>query len=84
MRDDLMDKIRHIGLRISYFRKMRSLTQADLAQRVHINKYYLSQIECGAGNKIISLPLLIEISEVLNIRVASLVNFDDLQEEGDP
>ena len=84
MRERHAEKIRHIGLRIAYFRKMRTLTQEDLAHQIHINKYYLSQIETGSCNKTISLPLLIDISEVLDIKLSSLVNLDDMNEVGDP
>ena len=60
-RGNYQAEIKYIGLRIAYFRKMRNLTQADLADKVHINKNYLSHIESGSANKIISLPLLIDL-----------------------
>ena len=63
-----MNQVRQIGLRIAYFRKMRKLTQAELANRVHMNKSYLSQIECGLEKKSLSLPLLISIADKLNIK----------------
>ena len=66
-----------IGLRIAYFRRVRNLTQAELADKVGINKNYLSHIECGNTNKAISLPLLIHIYRVLNVNLAVLVDLDD-------
>ena len=71
------DELQYIGLRISYFRKMQNMTQATLAEKVHISKNYLSHIESGASNKAVSLPLLIEISKALNIELSVLVNLDD-------
>ena len=74
---DCTKELRCIGLRIAYFRRVRNMTQAELAVRIGINKNYLSHIECGNTNKAISLPLLIRISKVLEIKLAVLVDLDD-------
>ena len=74
---DCTKELRCIGLRIAYFRRVRNMTQAELATRVNINKNYLSHIECGNANKSVSLPLLIRISKVLNVKLAVLVDLDD-------
>ena len=76
--DDCLLEIQYIGLRIAYFRKLRNLTQADLAEKVHINKNYLSHIESGSANKVLSLPLLIRISKALDVELALLVDLSDL------
>ena len=75
--DDCMKELQCIGLRIAYFRRVRNMTQADLAARIGINKNYLSHIECGKTNKAISPPLLILISKVLHVKLSVLVDFDD-------
>ena len=76
--DDCLREIQYIGLRIAYFRKLRNLTQADLAEKVSINKNYLSHIESGSANKVLSLPLLIRISKALDVELALLVDLSDL------
>ena len=76
--DDCLQEIQYIGLRIAYFRKLRTLTQADLAEKVSINKNYLSHIESGSANKVMSLPLLIRISKALDVELALLVDLSDL------
>ena len=76
--DDCLQEIQYIGLRIAYFRKLRNLTQADLAEKVSINKNYLSHIESGSANKVLSLPLLIRISKALDVELALLVDLSDL------
>ena len=76
--DDCLLEIQYIGLRIAYFRKLRNLTQADLASKVSINKNYLSHIESGSANKVLSLPLLIRISKALDVELALLVDLSDL------
>lgn len=79
MEDRHEEKIRLIGLRIAYFRKIKRLTQEELAHRVCINKNYLSRIECGLGQKTISLPLLFDLAEALGISLSLLVNCEDLE-----
>ena len=76
--DDCLAEIQYIGLRIAYFRKLRNLTQADLAEKVSINKNYLSHIESGSANKVLSLPLLIRIAKALDVELALLVDLSDL------
>ena len=76
--DDCLEEIQYIGLRIAYFRKLRNMTQADLADKVSINKNYLSHIESGSAHKVLSLPLLIRISKALDVELALLVDLSDL------
>ena len=79
-RSDFQAEVKYIGLRIAYFRKMQGMTQAELADKVHINKNYLSHIESGSANKVISLPLLINLSKALDIELSVLVDLNDLTE----
>ena len=80
-RDDCLEEIERIGLRVAYFRKVRNMTQAELAAKVSINKNYLSQIECGNANKALSLPLLIKISKALDVKLSVLVDLEDWDNE---
>ena len=77
-REDCRAELQCIGLRISYFRRLKNMTQMDLAERVHINKNYLSHIESGSANKAISLPLLIKISRALDVELAILLDLNDV------
>ena len=76
-RDDCRAELKYIGSRISQFRKLRNLTQAQLAAKVQINRNYLSHIESGSADKAISLPLLIEISKALDVELSILVDLND-------
>ena len=76
--DDCRKELKCIGLRIAYFRKLQNITQATLAEKLSINKKYLSHIESGSANKAMSLPLLIRISKALNIELALLTDISDL------
>lgn len=76
MKEDFRDEMRCIGMRIAGFRKLRKLTQEQLADKLNINKNYLSQIETASGNKNISLPMLIRISRALDVELALLTDID--------
>ena len=78
--DDCSAEIQYIGLRIAYFRKLRHLTQAEFANKISINKNYLSHIESGSTNKVLSLPLLIKIAKALDVELALLVDLSDLDD----
>ena len=67
------------GRFIASERAARGMTQRELAEKVGINKNYLSHIESGSTKKVISLPLLIRISKVLNIELALLVDIEDMK-----
>ena len=76
--EDCRAELQCIGLRIAYFRKLNTMTQADLAERLHINKHYLSHLESGSANKAVSLPLLIKISRALDVELSVLVDLGDM------
>ena len=80
--ESCLEEIRRIGLRIGYFRRVRNITQAEMAERLHINKNYLSHIECGAG-KSISLPMLIRVARELDVKLSVLVDLDDWFSDGE-
>ena len=80
--DDYRNELKCIGLRIAYFRKLKNITQAELAERLSINKNYLSHIESGSANKAVSLPLLIRISKALGVDLSLLTDLSDLSKNG--
>jgi len=76
--EDFQAEMKCIGMRIAGFRKLRNMTQAELADKLNINKNYLSQIETGSRNKTISLPMLIRISRALDVELALLTDIDGI------
>ena len=76
--EDFQAEMKCIGMRIAGFRKLRNMTQAELAEKLNINKNYLSQIETGSRNKTISLPMLIRISRTLDVELALLTDIDGI------
>lgn len=67
------EKIILIGLNISYYRRVRHLTQVELAEAVGISSNYLSQVE--RGYKSISLVKLLKIAEVLGVDEKDFFDF---------
>jgi transcriptional regulator with XRE-family HTH domain len=78
MKEDFTAELRCIGMRIAEFRKLRNMTQAELADKLNINKNYLSHIENASANKTVSLAMLIRISRALNVELALLTDIDGL------
>lgn len=67
------EKIIFIGLNISYYRRVRHLTQVELAEAVGISSNYLSQVE--RGYKSISLVKPLKIAEVLGVDEKNFFDF---------
>ncbi len=67
-----------IGIRISYYRKLRGYTQAQLAEKVDMSPGYLSQIEAPGMAVSISLDMLLSIAEALQIPPAKLLEAEDI------
>ena len=69
-----------IGLNIAYYRKLRNMTQRELAERVHISRTHISYIEAPNVPASASLETLMDIAEVLDVPVASLLSFDKMED----
>lgn len=65
-----------IGLNIAYYRKLKGLTQLQLAESVNISRTHMSNIEAPNMPTSISLETLFEIADVLEIPVANLLMFN--------
>ena len=68
---------KQIGNKVAYYRKMRNLTQDELADRVNISVSSISKLERGKYNNNIPLSMLIMIAEGLRIDVSMLLTFDE-------
>lgn len=78
MREKYREKYRLLGLRISYYRKLRGYTQEQLAELIGKSWSFLSQIEANNGAKLkgISLETLFSISEAPQVPVSRLFDQD--------
>ena len=66
-----------IGLNIAYYRKLRGLTQMQLAERVNISRTHMSNIEAPNSYTSISLEVLLSIASVLDIPAYKLLIFPE-------
>ena len=69
-----MNKFRIIGLNIAYYRKLRGLTQLQLAELVNVSRTHISNIEAPNMPTSISLEKLFDIADVLNIPPSYLLD----------
>lgn len=67
------ERYKNIGMKISKYRNQKGLTQEQLANEVGISYSYLTQIEAPNVVKRMSLEVLFDIADVLNIDVKNLL-----------
>lgn len=67
------NKYKEIGQNISKYRKMKHLTQEDLANEVGISYSYMTQIEAPNVIKKMSLEVLFDIADILEIDIKDLL-----------
>lgn len=72
-----MNEFRLLVLTIAYYRKLRGLTQAELAEATNLSRTHISNIEAPNGKTSISLNKLFDIAEVLEVPVKDLFDFRD-------
>ncbi|MCC8045470.1 MAG: helix-turn-helix transcriptional regulator [Clostridiales bacterium] len=66
---------RQLGLTIAYYRKMNGMTQLQLAEAINVSRTHLSNIEAPNMPTSVSLDLLFDISDVLEIPISKLFEF---------
>ena len=63
------DLYRVIGSNIKHYREQTKLTQVQLAEQAQISISYLSKIEAAGCNKSLSISVLNQIANVLNVEI---------------
>ncbi len=66
-----------IGLKIAYYRKLRGMTQEELAESCNLSAGYVSQLEGANCFFCPSIKTLFTFSRVLGVPVHKLVDIDD-------
>ena len=73
-----MDKktlLKKFGKNVKIERIKQDLTQEKLAEIMDVSQNYIANIECGKAN--MSLAIVLELANYLNIRIEKLLNFSD-------
>lgn len=66
-----------LGLKIAYYRKLRGLTQEQLAEKIEKSPAFIGHIEAPNISKAVSLDTLFDISNALDIPVYKFLMFDE-------
>lgn len=76
MQDEFREYYKLIGLRVAYFRKMKEMTQAQLAEKMGVDTSFIGQIEAVNIYKPISMDTLFRLSKALEQPPFKLLLFD--------
>ena len=74
-------QFRELGLTISYYRKLKGLTQLQLANAVGLSRTHISNIEAPRIKTSLSLEGLFDIADALDIQPRDLFNFREQQQQ---
>lgn len=76
MQEDFKDYYKQIGLKVAYYRKLKGLTQEQLAELMGVGTSFVGQIEAVNINKTISLHTLFRISKTLDVPPHKFLEFE--------
>lgn len=77
MKAEYKSEYQQIGLKISYYRKRRGLTQEQLAERLEKSPAFIGHVEAPNIQKAISLDTLLDVAKVLEVPAYKFLMFDD-------
>lgn len=77
MKQIYSEKYRQIGLKIAYYRKLRGLTQEELAEQTGLTPAFIGHLEAPNIIKALSLDTLFDISSVLEVSPCKFLSFED-------
>lgn len=71
------EKYTKLGLKISYFRKLKGFTQEQLAEKLNKSTSFIGAVEAPNIDRTISLDTLFDITDILQIPAHKFLDFDD-------
>lgn len=77
MKDIYESEYLQLGLKIAYYRKLRGLTQEQLAEKIERTPAFIGHVEAPNISKAISLDTLFDIAIVLDIPAYKFLIFED-------
>lgn len=69
-----LDKYKRLGLKISYYRKVKGMIQEQLAEELGKSLSFIGAVEAPNIDRTISLDTLFDISDVLEIPASKLLD----------
>ncbi|MDE6775702.1 MAG: helix-turn-helix domain-containing protein [Ruminococcus sp.] len=67
MKKEHFEKYRKMGLKINYYRRLKNLTQEQLAEMIDKSTSFLGAVEAPNVERTLSLDTLFDIAEALDI-----------------
>lgn len=71
------NEYKQIGLKIAYYRKLRGLTQEQLAEKIKRTPVFIGYVEAPNINKAVSLDTLFDIAVVLDVPAYKFLIFEE-------
>ena len=71
------EKYRQIGLKIAYYRRLRGLTQEELAEQVGLSAAFVGHLEAPNITKALSIDTLFDIADVLGVAPYKFLLFEE-------
>ncbi len=75
MNQKRQNQYRQLGLTIAYYRKLKGLTQMQLAEDVNLSRTHISNLEAPNMPTSISLDKLFDIAQALDVPIKNLFDF---------
>ena len=73
MKTEHLSNYKNLGLNISYYRKVRGVSQMELAEKINVSRTHMSRIE--TAECAVSLDVIFEICSALDITPKDLFDF---------
>ena len=69
------NQYRQLGLTIAYYRKLKGITQMQLAELIDVSRTHISNLEAPNMEKSISPDKLFDISDALDVPIKNFFDF---------
>lgn len=76
MKAEFRENYIKMGLKIAYYRKLKSLSQEQLAEKAGLGASFIGQIEAPNTYKSFSFDTLFRIAKALDIPPSKILDFD--------
>lgn len=73
--------VKQIGVKIEYYRKIKGMSRAELAEAINMSVNSIGRIERGNYNKSISVHTIVAVAEGLDIEFTKLLEFSEQEKK---